>query len=139
MDDIEHAIDYVAICEPRYSNILLEKIKFILNTVPPRGHKLLLIATTCKKELLKELGLIQLFDKVINVPVISCGTEVFTVLEQLNCFPRNDMEYLGRQLKDLTISISIKKLLHAIQISKFATDMRSMLMRQLKSIFVHYD
>ena len=121
VDDIESLLDYAPI-GPRFSNFVLQTIKLLFKKLPPRGRKLLLIATTSEKDLIKELGLYQSFSKVIHVPAVSRGTEILNVLEQLDCFPRNDMEYLNRQLKKQTLTIGIKSLLDVIEMSKHTTD-----------------
>lgn len=121
VDDIESLLDYAPI-GPRFSNFVLQTIKLLFKKLPTRGRKLLLIATTSEKELIKELGMYQSFSKVIHVPNVSRGTEVLTVLEQLDCFPKNDMNFLSRELKRKNLSIGIKSLLDVIELSKQTTD-----------------
>ena len=121
IDEIESLLDYAPI-GPRFSNIVLQTLKLLFKKLPPRGRKLLLIATTSEKELIKELGLYHSFSKVVHVPNVSRGTEVLNVLEQLDCFPKNDMDFLAKELRRKYCTIGIKTLLDAIELSKQATD-----------------
>jgi vesicle-fusing ATPase len=121
VDDIESLLDYAPI-GPRFSNFVLQTLKLLLKKLPPKGRKLLVIATTSEKELVKELGIYQSFSKVIHVPNLSRGTEILSVIEQLECFSKAEMDFLTRELKQKTLSIGIKNLLDAIELSKQATD-----------------
>lgn len=121
VDEIESLLDYAPI-GPRFSNFVLQTLKLLFKKLPPKGRKLLLIATTSEKELIKELGLYQSFSKVIHVPNISRGAEVLNVLEQLDCFSKNDMNYLNKELNGKTLSLGVKSLLDVIELSQQATD-----------------
>ncbi len=114
-------LDYAPI-GPRFSNFVLQTLKLLFKKIPPKGRKLLLIATTSEKQLVKDLGLYSSFSKVVHVPNVSRGPELLNVLDQLEAFPRKDMDFLSRQLKDKTCSIGIKTLLDVIELSKQATD-----------------
>ncbi len=121
IDEIESLLDYAPI-GPRFSNFVLQTLKLLFKKIPPKGRKLLLIATTSEKQLIKDLGLYSSFSKVVHVPNVSRGHELLNVLDQLEAFPRKDMDFLSRQLKDKTCSIGIKTLLDVIELSKQATD-----------------
>ena len=121
VDDIESLLDYAPI-GPRFSNFVLQTLKLLFKKLPPKGRKLLLIATTSEKELVKELGLYQSFSKVIHVPNVSRGAEILSVLEQLESFNKPDMDYLTRDLRNKTCTIGIKSLLDVIELSKQTTD-----------------
>ena len=121
VDDVESLLDYAPI-GPRFSNFVLQTLKLLFKKLPPRGRKLLLIATTSEKEIIKEMGLIQSFSKVIHVPNVSRGSEVLQVLEQLDCFTKKDYDNLCQKLHNKSLSIGIKSLLDVVELSKQATD-----------------
>ncbi len=121
VDEIESLLDYAPI-GPRFSNFVLQTLKLLFKKMPPKGKKLLLIATTSEKELVKELGLYQSFSKVIHVPTISRGNEIINVLDQLECFNKTEMEFVKRQLSQKSLSLGVKSLLDLIEFSKQATD-----------------
>ncbi len=121
VDEIEALLDYAPI-GPRFSNFVLQTIKLLFKKLPPKGRKLLLIATTSEKELVKELGLYQSFSKVIHVPNVSRGPEILNVLNELECFSKNEMDVLNRLLIGKSLSIGIKSILDIVELSKQATD-----------------
>ncbi|CAF0744376.1 unnamed protein product [Brachionus calyciflorus] len=121
VDEIESLLDYAPI-GPRFSNFVLQTLKLLFKKLPPKGRKLLLIATTSEKELIKELGLYQSFSKVIHVPNISRGEEILNFVEQMECFSKQDMDVLNRQINSKTLSIGVKSLLDVIELSQQTTD-----------------
>lgn len=121
VDDLESLLDYAPI-GPRYSNFVLQTLKLLLKKLPPRGRKLLVIATTSEKEVIKDFGLYQTFSKVVHVPNVSRGTDIINVIEQLECFNKNEMDFLTKELRRKTLSIGIKNLLDVIELSKQTTD-----------------
>jgi vesicle-fusing ATPase len=121
VDDIESLLDYAPI-GPRFSNFVLQTLKLLLKKMPPKGRKLLVVATSSEKELLKELGLLQSFSKVVHVPNVSRGNEIMSVVTELDCFNKNEMDFLNKELKHKTLSIGIKNLLDVIELSKQTTD-----------------
>ena len=120
-DELESLLDYAPI-GPRYSNFVLQTLKLLLKKLPPKGRKLLVIATTSERDVMKEFGLYQTFSKVVHVPNVSRGGEILNVLEQLDCFNKNEMDFLSKELRRKTLSIGIKNLLDVIELSKQTTD-----------------
>ncbi|CAF1018753.1 unnamed protein product [Brachionus calyciflorus] len=121
VDDIESLLDYAPI-GPRFSNFVLQTLKLLFRKLPPKGRKLLLIATTSEKDIIKEMGLMQSFSKVIHVPNVSRGVEILQVIEQLDCFSKKELDYLSKELRNKSLSIGVKSLLDCIELSKQATD-----------------
>lgn len=121
VDDIESLLDYAPI-GPRFSNFVLQTIKLLFKKLPPRGRRLMLIATTSERELIEELGLVNSFSKVIHVPSVSRGPEVMNVLTELDCFSKKDTDFLKKELENKTLTIGIKNILDIIELSKQATD-----------------
>lgn len=121
VDEIESLLDYAPI-GPRFSNFVLQTLKLLFKKMPPKGRKLLLIATTSEKELVKDLGLYHSFSKVVHVPNVSRGEELVNVLDQLDSFSKRDMDFLSRELKSKSCSIGIKSLLDVIELSKQTTE-----------------
>lgn len=82
----------------------------------------MVIATTSEREVMKEFGLYQSFSKVVHVPNVSRGPEIINVVEQLESFNKNEMDFLSKELRRKTLSIGIKNLLDVIELSKQTTD-----------------
>lgn len=71
LDDIENIIDYVGV-GPRFSNPLLQALKiFIRDESLKVGHKIFVIGTTSEPEVCKELDLIELFDDIVEIPLLN--------------------------------------------------------------------
>lgn len=121
VDEIESLLDYAPI-GPRFSNFVLQTLKILFKKLPPKGRKLLLIATTSEQELIKDLGLYQSFSKVIHVPNITRGNEVMAFVEGLGCFSNEEMNRLKDSINHKYLSIGVKSLLDTIELSNQATD-----------------
>jgi len=107
LDDIERLVEYVRI-GPRFSNLVLQTLMVLLKKIPEKGRKLLIIATTSSKHVLEDLGLLDCFNAVVNVPTVNPGAEVNTVLKSLAVFTPNDLKAITTSI---TQPIAIKKLL----------------------------
>jgi vesicle-fusing ATPase len=121
VDDIESLLDYAPI-GPRFSNLIFQTLKILFKSIPPRGRKLIIVATSGEKDLLKELGLIKTFSQIIYVPNVSRGVEILNVVEQLESFNKSEIDKLSREIKNRTCSIGIKTLIDLIEYSKQSTD-----------------
>lgn len=107
LDDIERLVEYVRI-GPRFSNLVLQTLMVLLKKIPEKGRKLLIIATTSSKHVLEDLGLLDCFNAVVNVPTVNPGAEVGNVLKSLAVFTPNDLKAITTSI---TQPIAIKKLL----------------------------
>merc|ERR1719312_949459 len=67
VDNIERLLDYGPI-GPRYSNLTLQALLVLLKKLPPKGRRLLIIATTSRKEVLDQMEMIPAFTDVLHVP-----------------------------------------------------------------------
>ena len=52
---------------------------------------------------MKDLGLYQTFSKVIHVSNVSRGNEIMSVVEQLDCFSKQELDYLQKNLKEIPV------------------------------------
>lgn len=86
---------------PRYSNNVLQTLKLLFKRPPPKGRKLLIIATTTYRDILEQLGLVASFSKVIHLSNMSTGEHVLRVLNEIDhCFNDEEIRYLERKLHD---------------------------------------
>uniref|UniRef100_A0A3B3ZJD2 Vesicle-fusing ATPase n=1 Tax=Periophthalmus magnuspinnatus TaxID=409849 RepID=A0A3B3ZJD2_9GOBI len=110
VDDIERLLDYVPI-GPRFSNLVLQALLVLLKKPPPKGRKLLIIGTTSCKDVLQEMGMLDVFSTTIHIPNISRGEELVKALEVLGSFSVQECASIAKALKGKTLSIGIKNLL----------------------------
>lgn len=133
VDELESLLEYAPV-GPRYSNNVLQALKLLLKRPPPKGRKLLIIATATEREILEQLGLISSFSKVIHLSNMTTGKHVLHVLNEIDhCFNENEMKYLENKLKDKKLWIGIKSLLDIIEAARQA-DEQSRAMRFLTQL-----
>ena len=84
LDNIEKLIEYIRI-GPRFSNLLLQTLSVFIKKLPPKkGKKMLIIGTTSCADQLEELGLVQAFDRKIQIPNLT-KNEILNVLKNYEC------------------------------------------------------
>jgi len=110
VDNIERLIDYGPI-GPRYANMTLQALLVLLKKMPPKGRKLLIIATTSRKQVLDDLEMISAFTDVLHVPNLSRPEHVTTVAKVSNVISPAGMTQLQSQLSGRSANIGVKKLL----------------------------
>jgi vesicle-fusing ATPase len=72
-----------------------------LKREPPKGHKLLIIATTKYRDVLDKLDLLESFSTEINLPNVSSGKQILRVLNEIeHCFNDDEMKFLEQKLND---------------------------------------
>jgi len=110
VDNIERLLDYGPI-GPRYSNLTLQALLVLLKKLPPKGRRLLIIATTSRKEVLDQMEMIPAFTDVLHVPNLSRPEHLLHVIKDSGVIGQQGMAELGQKLKGRTANIGVKKLL----------------------------
>ncbi|XP_060563060.1 vesicle-fusing ATPase-like isoform X2 [Ruditapes philippinarum] len=114
VDDIERLLDYVPI-GPRFSNLVLQALLVLMKKVPPHGHKLLVIATASRKDVLQEMELLNVFNNVVHVSNISSGEQLMSVVENIDVFTPEETTLLAKRINGKSLWLGIKKLLVLIE------------------------
>ncbi|KAF9034973.1 AAA-domain-containing protein [Hymenopellis radicata] len=130
VDNLERLLDWTPI-GPRFSNAVLQALLVLMTRRPPKGRRLLVMATTSSRGILTELGLSETFDSELRVPPISNLKSLEFVLREVELFPSSDerrramrmLEDAGFALRaeDETSSklhIGIKKLLSVVEMAR---------------------
>ncbi|KAF7432705.1 transport between ER and Golgi ATPase protein [Pleurotus ostreatus] len=127
VDNIERLLDYAPI-GPRYSNAALQALSVLCAKRPPKGRRLLVIATTSKRALLNELDLFDIFTADLYVPPISRLSALAHVLEELQLFQSSNEQHqaLGKLRQagfadedtSSKMHVGIKKLLSTIEMAR---------------------
>ena len=102
-DNIEELVDYGPV-GPRYSNIMRQALSVLLKKMPPRGRKLLVIATTSRKQVLDDLEMIPAFNDVVHVPNLSKQEHVSAVARASKVIPADGVKQLESQLLGRTFN-----------------------------------
>lgn len=125
VDDIETIIDYVSV-GPRFSNSVLQTLKVLFKKRPPKNRRLLVLATTSQRALMKELNIYTSFNSDIDVPNVTSHEELNYVMAKSGVFTNEQIaEALGRidTLKgetaySITFGVGIKKVFDGIELAK---------------------
>lgn len=121
VDNIERIIDWVPI-GPRFSNTILQTLMVILRKQPAKGRRLLILATTTERAVLKQLDLYNSFNSDIMVPNVMTYDELRYIMEQSGAFDASEIEQalgeVGGITEDRTIGVGIKKVLLGIETAK---------------------
>ena len=119
IDNIERIVEWVPI-GPRFSNAVLQALMVLLKKEPPKGRRLLVLATTGERSVLQQLDLFTAFDSDIAVPNVSTHIELSHILKQSGVFA--EPERAIRELQELTrsdnVGVGIKKILLGIETAK---------------------
>ncbi|CAM4854521.1 unnamed protein product [Rotaria socialis] len=122
VDELESLLEYAPV-GPRYSNNVLQTLKLLLKRPPPKGRKLLIIATATHRDILEQLGLLPSFSKVVHLSNMSSGKHILHVLNEIeHCFNDNEMRILEKKLHDKKVWIGIKSLLDQIEVARQADE-----------------
>lgn len=79
LDNIERMIEYSPI-GPRFSNILLQTLLVLTKQVPPKGRRLLILATTSCANVIEKLDYKQAFSAVLSTPTLT-AEEIGAILD----------------------------------------------------------
>jgi len=113
VDNIERLLDYGPI-GPRYSNLTLQALLVLLKKLPPQGKRLMIIATTSRREVLDQMEMISAFSDVLHIPNLRRGEQIFRVVEESGALSPPSLERVKHALKDRRSNVGVKKLLDLI-------------------------
>lgn len=125
VDNIERIIDWVPI-GPRFSNSVLQALMVFLRKPPTHGRRLLILATTTERALMKQLDIYNSFNSDIFVPNVRSFGELRHVMEQSGAFDHQEiaqaLEGVGGLGDDGRVNVGIKKVLLGIETAKQDVD-----------------
>ncbi|KAI5116618.1 hypothetical protein M0805_007789 [Coniferiporia weirii] len=129
IDNIERLLEWVPI-GPNFSNAVLQALLVLLTRRPPKGRRLLTIATTSIKPMLVETQLLDNFDADLRVPPISSLVSMDIVLREVELFSSDaERRHAVGQIEEAgfgrntggpgtRMEIGIKKLLSVIEMAR---------------------
>ena len=133
LDNIEKLIEYIRI-GPRFSNLLLQTLTVFIKKLPPKkGKKMLIIGTTSCASHMEDLGLVECFDRRIQIPNLT-KKEILNVLKNYQC-KEDDRDKIANLVQNLPIKqlcFLIDRALqknHVLQYENFASEYREYVFR----------
>ena len=113
LDDIERLLNYVPI-GPRFSNEALQTLMVLLTKAPPNDRRLLIISTSSKPNVLEAMGLMDVFQAKIKVPMLQPSDVAMVLTDQEVCQPQ-DVEASAAVFDQ---PIGVKQLLIIIEMAR---------------------
>ena len=83
----------------------------LLKKLPPKGRKLLIVATTSRKSVLDDLEMLSAFTDILHVPNLSRPEHVSEVSRASGVISAPGLSSLKSQLSGRSANIGVKKLL----------------------------
>ncbi|CAL1535664.1 unnamed protein product [Lymnaea stagnalis] len=117
IDDIERLLDYVPV-GPRFSNLVLQAMLVLLKKNPPKGHKLLIIGTTSRRDVLQDFEMLSLFKTVAHVSAISTSDQLIKVLNDCEVFSDQEIKDIQHRTTGKHLFIGIKTLITLIDMAR---------------------
>jgi len=124
VDNIERILDWVPI-GPRFSNGVLQALMVLLGKRPPKGKRLLVLATSSSRTMLQDMGMSDTFAADIRVPPIDTLRSLEVVINEVGLFP--DQASSSRAISLLEqagfrdegrLAVGIKKLLNIAEMCR---------------------
>jgi vesicle-fusing ATPase len=113
----------------RFSNAILQALLVLMGKRPPKGRRLLIIATTSIRPLLTELQMADVFDAELRVPPVSSLRSLEHIVREVKLFPNSDERRQGIAMLEQAgfgqegrLNIGIKKLLSTIEMARQEPD-----------------
>ncbi|KAI9761566.1 MAG: transport between ER and Golgi ATPase protein [Chaenotheca gracillima] len=127
LDNIERIIDWVSI-GPRFSNAVLQALMVLLRKQPPKGRRLLILATTTERSVMQQLDLFDSFDTHMAVPNVNSHTELAHIMRESSAFANDQDRSRALAALEATtgtqdVGVGIKKILMGIETARQDDDM----------------
>ncbi|KAG6899610.1 hypothetical protein C0993_008772 [Termitomyces sp. T159_Od127] len=116
----------------RFSNGVLQTLLVLFGRIPPKGRRLLIIATSSQRSILSDLGFTETFDSELRVPPITKLSSLDSILSEVELFPTpQERQEVIRSLREAgfegdglssKFQIGVKKLLSIIEMARQEPD-----------------
>lgn len=108
LDDLERLVEYVRL-GPRFSNSVLQALLVLIRKNPPtEGRKLMIVATTSQRNAMEELGLMDPFNVIMDIPTPYAPQDVAEVLRKTGGMSE---EVIAKVSSEIAVGVPIKELL----------------------------
>jgi len=134
IDSIERLIDWTPM-GARFSNAVLQTLMVLIGRRPPKGRRLLILATTSVRSILSDLGFSESFDSELRVPPITSLRALEYIVHEVELFERredrkaairmlNEAGFGGSSMDGLSskLQIGVKRLLTVIEMARQEPD-----------------
>ena len=145
LDDVERIIGWTPI-GPRFENMVLQTLIVCLTKLPPKGRRLLVLATSGKRDVLDQLDLLELFNAETPVPAVRSHAELAHVMRALQV-PDGEIGAILQDLREATggehVGVGVGHIYFELNDAKLTDDMRahfvSAMARRINSVGMPID
>ncbi|OXG79077.1 vesicle-fusing ATPase [Cryptococcus neoformans A2-102-5] len=139
VDSLERLLDWNPI-GPRFSNGVLQALVVLFGKRPPKGRRLLILATTSNRSILSDMDVLSTFDADIPIPPITSVKHIERCLREVNLFSSNEeMQRAVDMLRDVKfgeggngeLMVGVKKLLSMAEMARQDPDPAAKLVASL--------
>ena len=127
VDNIERILGWAPI-GPRFENAVLQSIMVLIQKLPPKGRRLLVLATTRQRQVMDQLDLFSLFDDSTAVPAVRNLEELAHIMGELGVFGSHIGQIL-QEIRGITggehVGVGIKDVYLAAHQAKQTSDLGS--------------
>ena len=114
----------------RFSNAVLQSLIVLFGRRPPKGRRLLIIATSSMRSILGDLGLGEVFDSELRVPPITSLRALEYIITEVELFESSQERHAAIRLmseagfrdqgteENSRLQIGVKKLLSVIEMAR---------------------
>lgn len=125
LDDLEEMIEWNPI-GPRMSNMMVQVLRTLMKALPPRGHRLLILATTSVRSVLQQLDMMKAFNAEVAIPAIKSLQELGRVLGESGMFESQDLNAIVNNVGSITgtdkVNVGVKTVLTLASTARKAPD-----------------
>lgn len=126
IDNIERIIDWNPI-GPRFSNVVVTVLATRLVQKPPKGRRLLVLATTSRRNAMMQLDLLDVFNHKVAVPNVANQEELWRVLDLMGAMGSKEerkqaVDMVGEATGRGEVGVGIKRVLDAVRTSRRAAE-----------------
>ena len=95
-------------------NLVSQALLVLLKKSPPKGRKLLIIATSSRKHVMEDLELTSAFTDILHVPNLTQPEHLLDVCEATGVFTNLNSQQLKARVKSRSCNVGIKTVLGLI-------------------------
>ncbi|KAF8738684.1 hypothetical protein AX14_010612 [Amanita brunnescens Koide BX004] len=132
LDSIERVIDWTPMGS-RFSNAVLQTLMVLTGRRPPKGRRLLILATTSVQPIMTDIGFSDVFDSELRVPPITSLKALDNIVREVELFERREDRKAAMRMLDeagfggrgvdglpgsTRLQIGVKRLLGVIEMAR---------------------
>ena len=106
----------------RFSNAILQTLLVLFRKRPPKSRRLLIIATTSERSVLRQMDVINAFDAEIPVPTVANLRDLNEILRSVKAFDDQTRHALLKEIESITktkdVKVGIKRILSILETSQ---------------------